>query len=297
MVPAFETREVNKLYGVKVALERVSVAVEAGSVVGLIGRNGSGKTTLLHLLTGLLLPSNGEVRTLGVSSAKLEDATLAEIGYAQQEGRFIEWMTVADHLTYIASFYPRWDRSLEARLTRELELEPELGAVVATLSPGNRQKLGLLLAVCHRPRLILLDEPMASLDPIARRRFLAHVLGLVREQGSTIVISSHALTDLEKVVDSVICLERGKVRSQGPLDELLESYAEWVLTGPGGALPKAFSEPFVRHQEVDGQRARLLVRRSEISVESFAQRYGVEVAERPLRLEEIFPLLVAEAER
>ena len=297
MVPAFETRGVTKLYGAEAALERVTVAVEPGSVVGLIGKNGSGKTTLLNLVTGLVVPTSGEVRTLGGESRELDDATLAEIGYAQQEGRFIEWMTVARHLAYVASFYPRWDRSLQQRLSEELELDNEQDAVVAALSPGNRQKLGLVLAVCHRPRLILLDEPMASLDPIARRRVLEHLLGMVREESSTIVISSHALTDLEKVVDTVICLDRGRLGFAGSLDHLQESYAEWLLTRRGGALPASFAEPFVLRQEVNGQRARLLVRTVEAEAATFALRHGVEVEARPLRLEEVFPLLVGEEGR
>lgn len=289
-----EVRHLTKTFGTLRALDDVSLAIPRGSVVGLVGKNGSGKTTLLRHLVGLYLPDAGEAVTLGRPSGDLGAAELARIGFAQQEPRFIDWMSVGHHVRYVASFYPRWDRDLEARLTSELELDPR--ARVGTLSPGNAQKLGLLLAVCHHPELLLLDEPVNALDPIARERFLAFLLAGVREEGTTVVISSHVLRDVEAVVDWLICLDGGRLAESASFDELRERYEEWVVTSRE-PLPERFDEPFVLRQDVNCNVARLLVAGGGEALAGFQARYGVQVVVRPLNLERIFPLLVGEGRR
>ena len=292
---AVETRDLSKRFGSVMALDRVTVAVPRGSIAGLIGRNGSGKTTLLHHWTGLLLPGSGESLTLGSPSGRLGAAELARIGVVHQEGRFLEWMTVYQHLRYVASFYPRWDRALEDRLLLELDLDP--GKRVVTLSPGSAQKLALILAVGHHPDLLLLDEPASGLDPIAREQLLAFLLERVRDDGTTVLVSSHVLRDVERLVDWVVCLEGGLLRESAPLDDLKESFAEWVVSRPDRPLESPYTEPYVLRQDVNRHRGRLLVRAPSETAQAFAARHEVEVEVRPLNLEEMFPLLVEEGRR
>ncbi len=290
---AFETQGLGKSFGSTVALRGIDLRVERGSIVGLVGRNGSGKTTLLRHLVGLTLPSQGHCLTLGIPSDRLGPGELARIGHVGQPSQLLGWMTVGQHLGYVGSFYPRWDRSLEERLLGELELA--VTARVATLSPGNAQKLALILAVCHRPDLLLLDEPASALDPLARRALLRFLLERLREDGPTLVVSSHLLQDLEAIVDRVVCLEAGRLVADAGLDELQERYAEWRVRAGQVPLPPRFPEDFVREQSGDGRQAVLLVQAGPGELAAFRSRHGAEVEVHPLNLERLFPLLVAEA--
>jgi ABC-2 type transport system ATP-binding protein len=173
-------------------------------------------------------------------------------------------------------------------------LELPLGGRIAQLSTGDRQKVGILLGVCHRPTLLLLDEPMSSLDPIARAAMLDFLLERVRDDNSTVVISSHILSDAEKIIDWVVALDAGRLVENAPFDLLQESFAEWTVTAPQGGLPKIFSEPFVLASQGDERVARLSVRtRDPEALARFAQAHGAEVRARPLSLDEMFPLLTA----
>jgi len=210
-----------------------------------------------------------------------------------QEARFIEWMTARQHLDFTASFYPTWDRDLQRRLVEILEVP--LDQKVANLSTGDRQKVGILLGVCHRPALLLLDEPMSSLDPIARARMLDVLLERLRDDGCTVVISSHILNDVEKIVDWVVALDAGRMTENAPFDELLESFAEWTVTSTNGGLPAAFAEPFVLSHQGDARQALLRVRTADPeAAERFAAAHHAQIGTRPLNLDEMFPLLIAQ---
>jgi ABC-2 type transport system ATP-binding protein len=291
---AFEA--ITQRFGSHTALRDVSLALPAGRIIGLLGRNGAGKTTLLHIAAGLLPPTAGTCTTLGTSSGELDTPQLTRLGLVQQEGRYLEWMTVRQHLDFNASFYPRWDRDLEHRLLEALELDPK--RKIVQLSPGDRQKVGILLGTCHRPALILLDEPMSSLDPIVRRRLLDFLLELLRDDGATVVISSHILNDVEKIVDWIVALEGGELVENSPFDLLQESYAEWTLTSTNGALPTTFAEPFVLSRQGDARQAVLRVRTSDTEAAArFAAAHHAEIRTRPLNLDEMFPLLTSQRSR
>ncbi len=292
METAFEVKELTKQFEDVTALDNVSVSVPKPAVVGLIGRNGSGKTTLLRHVIGLYLPTSGQCTTLGCASDRLGPDELSRIGVVHQENRFLEWMKVEQQLRYVASFYKYWDGDLEQRLLRELELASS--ARVGTLSPGNAQKLAIILAVCHRPELLILDEPVSGLDPITREQFLKFLLELLQQDANTIVVSSHVLHDIEKVINRVVCLDRGRIKADASLDALQERFAEWRVTATAGRLPTRFEEDFVLSQEVDSRQAHLLVERASGKLEEFKTRYGVEVASSPLNLEKMFPLLLRE---
>lgn len=288
----FEARNLTKRFGDLAALDHVDVRISRPSIVGILGKNGSGKTTLLQHLMGLQLPTEGDARTLGKAAAELGHDELIHIGFVPQEIRLLDWMTVQQHLDYVACFYPEWDRGRQERLLGELELESS--ARVGSLSTGNLQKLAIILAVCHHPQLLVLDEPVSDLDPIVRARLLEFLLELLREDQATILVSSHVLRDVEKIVDWVLCLDRGRIVTDAGLDELKERYAEWLIGSQNGDLPESFAESFVLEQEISGREARLVVLQDEASIEAFQAAHQVNVVSRALNLEEMFPLLVRE---
>lgn len=297
MSDAFELRNVTKRYDDDqvTALEAVTVAVPRQSIVGLIGRNGSGKSTLLRHVTGLVLPNSGECITLGRPAAKLGRAELARIGVVDQDGTLLEWMRGDQLLRYVSTFYERWDRELERSLVAFLEVD--VGARIGTMSPGNLQKLSLIVATCHHPELLLLDEPLSALDPSARRTMITLLLERFSSDDMTIVISSHMLRDIEPVVNRIICLERGRVVADDELDALRERYAEWIVTSATGQLPTSYSEPYVLDAQGDRHRSRLLVRNPEEHSAAFGLRYDVMIESRPLNLEQLFPLLTGRGDR
>jgi ABC-2 type transport system ATP-binding protein len=286
-----ETDGLKKRFDEVTALDGVDLRVRRPSIVGLLGKNGSGKSTLIRHLMGLQLPSEGTVTTLGCPSADLGADEMARIGYVPQEIRLLDWMTVEQHIRYVSCFYDGWDRERERRLLDELELDAS--AMVGKLSTGNLQKLAIVLAVGHHPQLLILDEPVSDLDPIVRATLLAFLLEIVREDEASILVSSHVLRDVEKIVDHVVCLDRGRVITDSSLDELKEEYAEWRVVSNREPLPPQFLEPFVVRQEIRGREARLLVKNGVAEIDRFRARHAVEVSDRPMNLEEIFPLLLA----
>lgn len=286
---------VRKSFGKTLALDGVSLELGAARIVGLVGRNGSGKTTLLRLACGLALPSAGSVTVLGKPSGELDDAELARIGVVHQSNRFLPWMRGREQIDYVSSFYASWDRQLVRRLIDRLELDEE--ARVGALSPGNVQKLALVLAFGHRPELLLLDEPVSALDPLAREALLTLLVELLQEHETTIVVSSHVLRDVERVVDWIVCLERGRVVIDAALDDLRERYAEWRVTALNGGLPSRFAEGFVLAQQGDAHQALLVVRDASDARAGFEQRYHARVEAAPLNLERMFPLWTAEPKR
>jgi len=286
----FEAHQLTKEFGTTKALDGISLALRPQSIIGLLGKNGSGKTTLMRHMIGLYLPTGGDATTLETPIAQLDHDQLARIGYVSQEIRLLDWMTVGQHLEFVASFYPRWDKERQRHLESDLELDAS--KQVGSLSTGNLQKLAVVMAVCHHPELLVLDEPVSDLDPIARDRLLKFLLEVLREDEATIVVSSHVLRDVEKVVDWVVCLERGRLIADAALDELKERYAEWNIVSGNGELPGPYPEPFVLEQEISGRQARLLVDQQHGSAQEFRAAHGVELTARPLNLEEIFPLLL-----
>ena len=286
-------QNLTKSFGSHAALKSLSLELPAGRVAGLLGRNGAGKTTLIHVACGLLLPTSGACMTLGRVAGEMDTPELSRLGVVFQEGRFLDWMRVQQQLDFHATFYPKWDKARESRLLAELELDAT--RKIGDLSTGDRQKLGIILAVCHHPALLLLDEPVSSLDPIVRTRMLSFLIELIGEDECTVLISSHILSDVEKVVDWVVCLEQGELAVSAPLDELQESYSDWIVTSSSSTLPDRFAEPWVLSQEGNGRQARLCVRHPSEAIErQFAVTYGAAIERRSLNLEQLFPLLIRE---
>ncbi len=289
MPPVFEARSLTKRYDDVAALDSIDVSIPAGSIVGLIGPNGSGKSTLLLHASGQCLPTSGTAETFGTPGQALGAAELSRLGVVHQQDRFLPWMTIRQQLAYVGSFYDTWDAALEARLIDDFELETDVR--VAALSPGNAQKLSIILAVCHRPDLLLLDEPVSALDPLARETLFRHVFESLACREMTVIVSSHGLRDVERLVDRVICLEKGKVATDAALDDLRETYACWRVTS-SDELPASFDEPFILDHTGKGRQASLVVKGADADPDAFAARHGVTVTVQPMGLEAIYPFLV-----
>jgi len=220
MTNAISIQSVVKRFGPKTVLDGVDLEIPAGTVVGLLGTNGSGKTTLLKCLVGLLRPQSGKCEILGEPSWDLSPDAKARIGYVPQVISLFPWMTVFDLVRYTASFYTNWNETLCNRLIGELGL-PMLDRV-GTLSVGQLQKLAILTAISHEPDVLILDEPAASLDPMARRQFLQLIIDLAEPAKRTVLFSTHITSDLERVADRVAVLKDGRVAYFGLLEELKE---------------------------------------------------------------------------
>ncbi|WP_374434695.1 ABC transporter ATP-binding protein [Inhella sp.] len=203
--------------------------LQPGQVVGLLGRNGAGKTTLLEALLGLREPQAGQVQLFGQPANHLDDAARARIGYVPQQSDLFEDLSPRQLLAYFRSFYPRWNEAKAEGLLSRWELPQD--QLIGQLSVGQQQRLSIIRALAHEPDLLVLDEPVASLDPLGRRDFLRELVEQVLDRGTTVVFSTHILSDLERVAFNVAFLKGGRISLQGPLDELLEQ-CRWVQ-GPG----------------------------------------------------------------
>jgi ABC-2 type transport system ATP-binding protein len=227
MTPAIETRGLTKRYRRITALSECDITVPEGRISALVGPNGAGKTTLLRLLSGLASPTSGEAAILG-SAPRQDPAFLAEIGFLAQEIPLYRRMSAEDHIGIGAHMNPRWDgQSVRDRL-RGLSIP--LDVPVGTLSGGQRAQVALTLTLAKRPRVLLLDEPVAALDPLARRHFLGTLADAVAAGGLTVVLSSHLVADIERVCDHLILLASSRVQLCGDIEGLLNEHR--VLVGP-----------------------------------------------------------------
>ena len=227
MTAVLEANGLGKRYGRTWALSDCTLAVPPGRVVGLVGPNGAGKTTLLHLAVGLLHPTGGSIRVLGGRPGSTPDQ-LARVGFVAQDAPTYAGLSVRDHLQLGAWMNPNWDAGLAEDRIGRLGLDPRQKA--GRLSGGQRAQLALTLAVAKRPELLVLDEPVASLDPLARREFLQALMEVVAEHGASVILSSHLIADLERVCDYLVILVGSRVQVAGEIDDLLATHHR--LTGP-----------------------------------------------------------------
>jgi len=255
MTAAIAACGLTKRYRRTQALTDCTLSIPTGRVAGLVGPNGAGKTTLLHLATGLLEPTSGTIEVLGSRPAS-GPAQLARVGFVAQDTPTYAGLSVADHLRMGERMNPGWDAGLARDRIGRLGLDPAKKA--GKLSGGQRAQLALTLAVAKRPRLLLLDEPVASLDPLARREFLQSLMEFTAEQQISVVLSSHLVADLERVCDYLVVLVASRVRLAGEVDPLLA--AHHLLTGPRrdpAALPGDWEVITASHT---GRQSTLVVR-------------------------------------
>jgi ABC-2 type transport system ATP-binding protein len=248
-VNAIETAGLGRRYGRRWALRDCTVEVPARSVVGLVGPNGAGKTTLLHMVVGLLAASVGEIRVLDGPPALGHPEQLARIGFVAQDKPLYRSLTVAGMLRFGAAMNPRWNQGyVQGRLQ---ELGIPLRQRISQLSGGQQAQVALAMALGKRPELLVLDEPVANLDPLARREFLQDLMETVAEHQVSVVLSSHLISDLERACDYVIVLVDSWVRVAGPVDELLATHH--LLSGPRrdpASLPDGLQVISASHTDV-----------------------------------------------
>jgi ABC-2 type transport system ATP-binding protein len=222
-----DAQGLGKRYGRRWALRDCDLQIPSGHVVGLVGPNGAGKSTLLQLAVGLLAPSAGTIAVLDRPPA-IDPAQLARVGFVAQDTPTYARLSVADHLHFGAQMNPGWDDALAQGRIAELELDPDQKA--GSLSGGQRAQLALTLAVAKRPELLVLDEPVASLDPLARREFLQSLMEFVADGGVSVILSSHLVADLERVCDYLVVLVESRLQVAGEVDNLLATHRR--LIGP-----------------------------------------------------------------
>jgi ABC-2 type transport system ATP-binding protein len=257
MSNAIETRELSKRYRRVSALTECTVTVPEGRVCALVGPNGAGKTTLLRMLAGLASPTSGTASVLG-GVPRQDEAFLSEIGFLAQEIPLYRRLSAEDHIRIGARMNQRWDASLAH--TRLAELRIPLDQPVGTLSGGQRAQVALALTLAKRPRLLLLDEPFAALDPLARQNFLATLTSAVAGAAGrlTLVLSSHLVTDLERVCDHIILLAGSQVQIYGDIDPLLTEHK--ILVRPNHDAARIERTHKVVHTVATADRSTLLVR-------------------------------------
>jgi ABC-2 type transport system ATP-binding protein len=225
---AIRTSGLGKRYGSRWALGECTLEVPSGSVTALVGPNGAGKTTLLHLVIGLVEPTSGSVEVFGRSPKRDAKSVLPQLGFVAQDHPLHRNLTIADTLTYGRKLNRSWNQALAASRVERLGLS--LKQKVGQLSGGQQAQVALTLALAKQPRLLVLDEPVASLDPLARREFLNAVMEAVVDQGITVVLSSHIVAELERVCDHLVTLAQGAVQLNGSIEEIVASHR--LLTGP-----------------------------------------------------------------
>jgi len=256
MTVAIETTALSKRYGRKLALQDCTLNIPDGRVVGLVGPNGAGKSTLLHLAVGLLAPSSGAISVLG---GRPGDADLLErVGFVAQDAPVYRGMTVSQHLRMGSFLSKRWDDSLaESRLD---DLDLDLRQKAGSLSGGQKAQLALTMAIAKRPELLLLDEPVASLDPLARREFLQGLMEIVADNGTSVVLSSHQIGDVERVCDYLVILVASRVCLSGDVTDLLGSHHR--LSGPRRDAASLPSDQVVIEESHTDKQSTFLVRTS-----------------------------------
>jgi ABC-2 type transport system ATP-binding protein len=236
--PVITVSEVTRRFGTTTALASVSVSMPRGAVYGLVGANGAGKTTLIKHVLGLLKAESGSVRVFGLDPVADPVAVLSRIGYVSEENDLPGWMSIDELMRYSQAFYPAWDDAYAEELRHTFALDA--GAKIKNLSKGQKARAGLLIALAHRPELLVLDEPSSGLDPIVRRDILGAVIRTIADEGRTVLFSSHLLDEVEQVADHVTMIASGKIVLSAPLDEIKESHRV------DGRVP-SLNEIFVAH--------------------------------------------------
>jgi ABC-2 type transport system ATP-binding protein len=236
--PLVDIQRVTRRFGSKTALDDVSLAVPRGGVFGLIGGNGAGKTTLIKHVLGLLRAESGSVRVFGLDPVTNPVGVLGRIGYLSEDRDLPNWMRVGELMRYTQAFFPHWDAAYAEQLREAFDPDPN--QKVKTLSRGQRARAGLLMALAHRPDLLVLDEPSSGLDPVVRRDILAAIIRTIADEGRTVLFSSHLLDEVERVADRVAMIHEGRVVLTASMDEIKDTHRRLTLrfTGPRDRPPQ-----------------------------------------------------------
>ncbi|MFK7778572.1 MAG: ABC transporter ATP-binding protein [Gimesia sp.] len=281
-----QTTDLHKHFKDHRVLTGLNLTIETGQVVGLLGVNGSGKSTLIKCLLGLLKTNSGSCSIFSDNSWDLSESSKSRLGYVSQEFVLLPWMTVKAMTEYTGAFYEHWDYAYVTLLLKEWNLDESQR--VGALSVGQRQKLAVILALGHHPELLILDEPVASLDPVARRQFLQSLIEFTENKEHTILFSTHITSDLERIASHVVFLEEGKVGFSGELD-LLKQQVKRIRVSAEQDLPLNLNIPGTLRSEMDGKHALLAVKDYHaVEMDSLARDLHATITVEDLNLEEIF---------
>ncbi len=285
---AIEVTSLTKRFGRRTVLDGVSLRVVRGRTYAFLGCNGAGKTTTIRILLGLLRPDSGSAAVLGLNPARDALAVRRRVGYMAEDQAMFGWMRVAEVLRFMAPFYPTWDADLAGKLLGQFALPPRTR--VRHLSKGESCRLALLLALAHRPELVILDDPTLGLDPIMRKQFLRDVVTHLQSAGATVFFSSHLLYEVEPVADEVAILDRGRIVVAEETERLRERVKQLVLPAEAyrriGELPGALDVRF------SGSQAAVVVGDAAEAMRAAAAA-GVHPQINDLNLDEIFEAHVA----
>jgi ABC-2 type transport system ATP-binding protein len=275
---------VSKYFGSQRVLDGLDWQIAPGQVIGLLGRNGAGKSTLLECMLGLREADSGSVALFGEGGAALSDDARGRIGYVPQRTDLFEWLTPVQMFDYFQAMYPRWNKAKVEGLLARWGFGPQLlGKPIKQLSGGEQQRLAIIRALAHEPELLILDEPVSALDPVGRREFLRELVDQVIERGTTVVFSTHILSDLERVAFDLAFLKDGRIALQGQTDALLEGARRVVV--PAAALTGAPLAGEVRRRQ-EGAMTSVIVQAPGDDVARLAREPGVRVE--ALSLEDLF---------
>jgi ABC-2 type transport system ATP-binding protein len=279
-------QELERKAGGVTILKGINAEVRAGNVIALLGKNGAGKTTLLETLLGFAFPSNGSINLWGVEATDIRDEQKQKIGFVPQQDELLLTMTGYQHLELFKGFRPTWNQSLVDKLVIDWAIP--MDTRVNKMSVGQRQKLSILLALAHEPQLLVLDEPVASLDPIARRQFLQQLVEIASDENRAVIFSTHIVSDVERVANQVWMLRDGVLDYQGDLDQLKESIVRLTIPRTDYINEIVSLLPDIIKKREDKQHVQLTVKNWSAELETLFKSKVADLTIEHLNLEDIF---------
>ncbi len=284
--PIVEIAGLQKSYDKNEVLKNIDMSLSEGTILGLVGRNGAGKTTLIKCILGLLYADSGEAYVFGESPRKFGAKTKHRIGYVPQVLTGLGWMTAGDLLEYTRCFYDHWNEEKVNSLVRDWNLDPY--AKVQSMSEGEKQKLAIIQAMGHEPDLYIFDEPVASLDPLARRTFIRELIELNAAENKTMLFSTHITSDLERVAADVLLLKDGEIGFSGSLSTLKENVVRLHIQAKA-PLSEPISIPGMVGIRCNGSQAVVTVENFDsLNIPALQQSLSASIRVEYLNLEEIF---------
>ncbi|MFH1730118.1 MAG: ABC transporter ATP-binding protein [Planctomycetota bacterium] len=295
---AVETADLSKTFpGGVVAVNGLDLRIPRGAVYGLIGRNGAGKTTAIRLMMGLLRPNGGEARILAESMWTAAPEHRARVAYVAQEQRIPDWMTTEELCTWLGHFYAKWDAAYARDLAGRFGLAWD--RQVGVMSGGERRKVAVLLAFAARPDVLLLDEPAAGLDPIARRELIDEIINVITSiDGCTVLLSTHIISDLERIAEYIGIIDRGRIVTEAKLEDLRDRTKRVQIVFDGDGVPESLKIPGAIRTRIEGPVVTAVVQIvSDNQFDELRKIPGVRLNVFPLSLEDIFIDLFGPASR
>jgi ABC-2 type transport system ATP-binding protein len=286
--PAIDLQAVTKSFGRTAVLRGVTLRVDCGKTFAFLGRNAAGKTTTIRMLLGLLKRDDGSIRVLGLDPSREPLELRRRVGYLAEDQTMWGWMRVEEILRFVAPFYPTWDHELALKYVRDFALPPQ--TKIKHLSKGQNVRLGLVLALAHRPELVILDDPTLGLDPIMRKQFNRDLITHLQGEGRTVFYSSHLLYEVEPVADEVAILDAGRIIRQADTELLRRDVKQLILSRE--ALAAVRGDLKILDQRADGDQIAVVIEGAATALHAIG-REGVEHRVVDLNLDEIFEAYVA----